>query len=236
MKIIAAILAGGSGKRMQTDLPKQFQKLAGKPVLQYSMEAFAAISEVDVIIIVTHPDYKDEIPINEIPLTIPIHVIPGGSSRNISSLQAIEFAKSKFNEDEAAILFHDAARPNIKTGVIKRIIERIKSDTSEVVVAISPVTDTLYSLDNNYNFENVIDRSKTFKAHTPQAFKLTVIDEAYRKKQALGKTDFSDDVSIVNYYLPNTKIDFVQDSYLNMKISYPGDLEIMEGVMKLKNE
>jgi 2-C-methyl-D-erythritol 4-phosphate cytidylyltransferase len=229
MKYVAVILAGGSGKRMGVDRPKQFLMLAGKPVIQHSMERFADSGVIDEIIVVSHPDYKNDVPVDKLKLSMPGHVIPGGSSRNVSTWQAINFAKNQYRNQETALIFHDAARPNPDIEVIYNITKMLM--THSAVATVNPVTDTLYRVNENNDFAGIADRSKLLKAHTPQAFRLRTISQAYDARQMNGNPEFTDDISVVNHYMPEVKIGMVTDNPLNLKISIPGDLKLMEAIM-----
>lgn len=232
MKYIAVILAGGSGKRMGASLPKQFMELAGKPVIQHSMERFADSGCIDEIIIVSHPDFKSLLPVESLKLSMPAHVIPGGSSRNMSTWQAINFAKNQYRNQETSLLFHDAARPNPDPKVIRNITTMLM--THSAVATVNPVTDTLYRLDEKDEFSGLADRSKLLRAHTPQGFRLRTISQAYDARQMNGNPEFTDDISIVNHYLPEVKIGMVKDNPLNLKISFPEDLKLMEAILAKK--
>jgi ribitol-5-phosphate 2-dehydrogenase (NADP+) / D-ribitol-5-phosphate cytidylyltransferase len=229
MKYVAVILAGGQGKRLKSQLPKQFMKIGNKPLIQYSMEKFVDAGVVDEFIVVSHPDYRDLVPVEKINLSVPCHVIAGGSSRNLSTWHAIDFARSRYRNQETALIFQDAARPNPDVEVIKNIAQQLLKYSS--VVAVNKVTDTVYYLDENNKFAGTADRTKLLKAHTPQAFRMRTIMQAYDLKQLDGNPEFSDDISIVKHYLPDTNIGFVEDSPLNFKVSFPEDFRLMKLVL-----
>ncbi|MFO7789542.1 MAG: IspD/TarI family cytidylyltransferase [Bacteroidota bacterium] len=229
MKYVAVILAGGQGKRIGSHLPKQFMKIGDKPIIQYSMEKFVHTGIIDEFVIVSHPDYRNLVPIDKIQLSLPCHVIAGGSSRNLSTWHAIDFARNKYRNEETSLIFQDAARPNPDPEIIKSISHKLLKHSA--VVAVNKINDTIYRLDENNKFAGTADRTKLLKAHTPQAFRLRTIMQAYDLKQLDGNPEFSDDISIVKHYLPETNIGFVEDSPLNFKISYPEDLKLMSAVL-----
>lgn len=229
MKYVAVILAGGQGKRIGTHLPKQFMKIAGKPIIQYSIEKFIEANCIDEFIIVSHPDFRDLVPMDKIQLSVTCHIIAGGSSRNLSTWHAIDFSRNIYRNEETSLIFQDAARPNPDPEIIKRISQKLLKNSA--VVAVNKITDTVYRLDDNNKFAGTADRTKLLKAHTPQAFRLRTIMQAYDLKQLDGNPEFSDDISIVKHYLPETNIGFIEDSPLNFKISYPEDMKLMNAVL-----
>ncbi|WP_372754431.1 2-C-methyl-D-erythritol 4-phosphate cytidylyltransferase, partial [Labilibaculum sp.] len=110
MKNIAVILAGGSGKRMEMKVPKQFLVLGGKPIIQHSIEAFERHAEIDEICIIIHADFVPEIEdiVNKNRITKVKHILPGGKERSDSSLAAILVYKGELDVN---LIFHDAVRP-----------------------------------------------------------------------------------------------------------------------------
>ena len=229
MQTIAVILAGGSGLRMNPDLPKQFMTIAGKPVIQYSIEAFLSPDLIDKLIIVCHPDYFDLIP--EIPLGkgVEVHQIAGGNSRNDSTENALRLIRELLPDEDAVLMIHDAARPNVSQNTLKSLIGKMKS--TRTVVPVSGLKDTIYSLDKQGNFDGLMDRDKLVKAHTPQVFQLSVLEKAYQMRSQSGKTEFTDDVSIVHHFLPQLEIVFVEDDPWNIKLTVPRDLMLMESLL-----
>lgn len=227
---IAVILAGGSGQRMNTELPKQFLKIAGKTVIQFSIEAFINSKVCDAIIVVCHPDYTQNIPVNIIPKNIPFDIINGGKTRNHSTKNAIDFVSEKYKIDNIQILFHDAARPNLKSKTIVNITNNLVN--YPVVVPVCKVTDTIYSLNSKDDFDSVVNRDNLVKAYTPQGFQLSVIKRAYKSWEDDGEKDFSDDVSIVHHFIPEADIFFIEDNPWNLKLTYPEDIQILEYLLK----
>jgi len=231
---IAIILAGGSGLRMNSDLPKQFMLLAGKPVIKYSIDAFQNSGLFEHIIIVCHPDYFNRIPdLSE--THCKQHVISGGESRNESTEKAIHYIREIINnkDKEIKLLFHDAARPNISKETIIKLHHALSEN--KVAVAVSKINDTIYETDSDGNFSKIKNRDFFVKAQTPQAFRLSVIENAYQLKKQDGNPDFTDDISIIKAYIPQQKIYFISDNPWNIKLTNPEDICVMEALLA-KNE
>ncbi len=227
MQSIAIILAGGSGLRMNTDIPKQFISLAGKSVIQHSIEKIQASKLFDKLIIVCHRDYFNRIP--QITSDIETHLIAGGKTRNESTENALKFIRTLLPNEDAVLMFHDAARPNISLQTLSAL--RKAMETEKVAVPVGEIKDTLYGTSPNGDFQNIIDRNLVFKAHTPQAFTLNVLEKAYQLKNASTNSNFTDDVSIVHHFLPQTNIFFVKDNPWNIKLTVPEDFKVLESLL-----
>jgi len=228
MTSIAIILAGGSGLRMNSDLPKQFTLLAGKPVIQYSIEAFENSGLFRHIIIVCHPDYFKLIP--DTPKTLcKQHIISGGASRNESTEKAIHYIRKFMKDADAKLLFHDAARPNISEKTIRNLHTALSKHS--VAVAVSKMNDTIYETDTNGKFSEIKNRDLLVKAQTPQAFRLSLIEKAYQLKNQDKNRIFTDDVSIIKAYIPEQEILFVNDNPWNIKLTHPEDFSVLEALL-----
>ncbi|MEA1873614.1 MAG: IspD/TarI family cytidylyltransferase [Bacteroidota bacterium] len=225
---IAIILAGGSGLRMNSDLPKQFLTIAGKSVLQYSIEAFQNSGLFRHLVIVCHPDYFKWIP--DIPeISCKHHIISGGASRNESTEKAIHYIQKIIKAGDAKLLFHDAARPNLSIKTIKKLHNALSENA--VAVSVSKLNDTIYETDLHGNFTGIKSRDNLVKAHTPQAFWFSIISDAYRIKSSQTEEDFTDDVSIVKAFIPDTEIAFIEDNPWNIKLTQPDDFSVLEALL-----
>ncbi|MGM9712911.1 MAG: 2-C-methyl-D-erythritol 4-phosphate cytidylyltransferase [Prevotella sp.] len=219
---VAVILAGGSGTRVGGDKPKQFIEVAGKTVIQHTIEAFSKNRRIDEIAIVTKEDYVDEVRdmVERERYGKVRHVLKGGKERYHSSLAAL----SAYTDDNARLLFHDAVRPLVTQRIIDDCIDAL--DTCEAVEVAVPATDTIIEVDSEGNISRIPPRSRLRNVQTPQGFRRGVIAEAFRK--ALEDKDFSptDDCSVVFRYMPETKIRVIDGDTKNIKITYREDLEM----------
>ncbi len=228
MKNIAIILAGGSGNRFASILPKQFLKVNNKTILEYSINAFQQNELIHQIIVVSNPNYINETKeiIAKNNYTKLLAVLNGGKERYDSSLSAINFIK-----EESNLIFHDAVRPLVSQKIITNVVTALNK-YSAVNVAI-PASDTILEVSDNENIiKSIPDRRFLYQAQTPQAFKWTIIKNAY--KIGLNSEDFrvTDDCGVVNKYLPKEEIYIVQGEQKNIKITYPTDIQIMEQLMR----
>ena len=224
MKNYAIILASGSGKRFNNDLPKQFANINNKTILEYSIEAFENNELIDGIILVIHPQYND--------LTYKIiknngykkvlKIIDGGEERKDSSYIGV----NSVDETEANVLIHDCARPFVSQDIIKRCVEALK-ENSAVAVAI-PTSDTIINVHDNIIAE-VPQRSSLMRIQTPQCFRLSLIKKAHE----LSKNDnnFTDDCGLVLKY-NLAQIHIVEGSVQNIKITTPEDIDFANFILK----
>ncbi len=225
MHNIAVILAGGIGSRVGGNTPKQLLPLAdGRSVLEHSVDAFEASPYIDEIVVVMHPDYIQTLQ----KLCRSNHwqkltkLIPGGAERWESTYNAVsQLSTLNFQLSTPAILLHDAARPFVSQRIIAEVCQTL--ETHEAVTVAVPVTDTLYRTEDNQVCE-IPDRSRFMRAQTPQAFRLTVIAEAFRRAMKEGKIAATDDVGILRRYMPEIPVFIVPGEETNRKITYREDL------------
>ena len=231
MRHIAIILAGGTGSRVGGKTPKQLLPLEdGRSILEHSVDAFETAPAIDEIAIVMHPDWIEEArQICERNSWQKVtKIIPGGEERWESSWHAIlaymeiENRKSKI-ENRVSLWFHDAARPFVSQRILADVAEALK--THDAVTVAVPVTDTLYKIDaQNAKVENVPSRSEYMRAQTPQAFRLSLVADAYMRALAEDEVMATDDAGIVRKYAPKHPIYIVQGDENNRKITYKADL------------
>ncbi|QDD68118.1 2-C-methyl-D-erythritol 4-phosphate cytidylyltransferase [Caminibacter pacificus] len=229
-KNIAVILAGGVGSRFGGNIPKQFTKLAGKTIIEHTIDVFEKNDNIDEICIVIHPEWKHKI--EEIVLNNNFKkvskILNGGKERKDSSLAAI---KAYENERDINLLFHDAVRPFLDQNIIDECIENLNIYNA-IDVAI-PATDTIIEVENNY-IKKIPPRSAMMQGQTPQAFKLKTIKKAYELAQQDNNFKPTDDCGIVKKYLPEEPIYVVKGHVKNIKITHPQDIYIADKLFQLK--
>ena len=223
-KNIAVILAGGSGSRFGADRPKQFLEVAGKMIIEHTIEAFHRHEGIDEIAIVTRHDYVSEVQqmAERNAYTKVRHVLCGGKERYHSTLAALQ----AYSDTEGHMLIHDAVRPLVTQRIITDCLTALREyDAVDVAV---PTTDTIIELDPQGRLSRIPQRSLLRNVQTPQAFTISTLRRAFTL--ALQDPAFlpTDDISVVFRYLPDTPITVVNGDTTNIKITYPEDLAFAE--------
>ncbi|MCM1080036.1 MAG: 2-C-methyl-D-erythritol 4-phosphate cytidylyltransferase [Bacteroidales bacterium] len=221
---IAVILAGGSGTRVGGDMPKQFLRVAGKMIIEHTIEAFHRNPRIDEIAIVSRKDYLEEVRemVAHNGYSKVRHVLCGGRERYHSSLAAI----SACRDDNDRLLLHDCVRPLVSQRIIDDCLDAL--DTYEAVDVAVPTTDTIIEIDSGGNIRRIPQRTMLRNVQTPQGFRCGTIRRAF--ELAVQDPDFmpTDDCSVVFRYLPGTPIFVVEGDPMNIKVTYREDLKTVE--------
>lgn len=227
---IAVVLAGGVGKRLGMTTPKQFFKVAGKMVIEHTVDVFERNTHIDEIAIVSNAmliaDIENIVLKNGWAKVK--RILKGGNERYESSLSAI-----KAYENEAVnLIFHDAVRPLLSQRILNDVVEALQ--TYSAIDVAMPSADTIIEVEGDF-ISHIPDRSRLRRGQTPQAFALEVIKEAYEK--ALLDPDFktTDDCGVVKKYLPQTPIYVVEGEESNMKLTYKEDTYMLDKLFQLRN-
>ena len=222
---IAVVLAGGSGRRIGGDLPKQFIEVNGRAIIEYSIDAFEKCDGIDEIAVVVNKDFVAEM--NKIVArnswTKLKKILDGGKERSDSSLSAIR----AYEGTNCNLIFHDAVRPLVSQRIIADVIAALKNYNA---VAVSvPSTDTIVEVDESGKFIGRIPNRSAFRCQqTPQAFDYETIAKAYKLAKEDSKFVATDDCGVVSRYLPDERIFIVDGEDSNIKITYRKDLMILE--------
>jgi len=230
---VAIILAGGIGSRLGFDIPKQFFKVAGKTVIEHTVDVFEKNALIDEIAVVIHGAYISEIEnmVLKNNWRKVKKIFLGGKERFESSLAAINAYRQY---PDYRLIFHDAVRPMVSDRIINDVIEALKFYNA-VDVAI-PATDTIIQVDHSHNFiQNIPNRSCLQRGQTPQAFKMSTIQKAYDIALKDPHFQSSDDCGIVAKYLPEEKIYVVRGEESNMKLTYKEDAYLLDKLFQLRS-
>jgi 2-C-methyl-D-erythritol 4-phosphate cytidylyltransferase len=229
MTTIAIILAAGSGERFSGAIPKQFQKIAGRSLLEICLERFQGHPGINGIILVcpaAHLQLAEKtVAAGRFPKVKKI--IPGGQTRQESSSIGVNAAPDTTEN----VLIHDAARALVAPEVISRVLEAL-ADAEAVMVAL-PAADTIVRVDETAMVTAVLDRTKLSMAQTPQGFRLEIIRQAHELARADAYNNASDDCSLVLRYKLAPVVTVLGDP-ANIKITYPQDIAIAEGLLEVR--
>jgi 2-C-methyl-D-erythritol 4-phosphate cytidylyltransferase len=220
----AIIVAAGSGARFNSEDPKQFIDLLGKPVLVHTIERFEQCTAVDTVVLVLAADRIDSFrrDIERFGLKKVSAVVKGGATRAGSvwnGLKAID-ARTKI------VAVHDGARPLVSVEEIDRTIKKAEQVGAACLVA--PVTDTIKSIRDGEEITATLDRNKLRRALTPQAFRVEVLRKAFDGVEL--DESVTDECCLVEDL--GHPIAIVEGSPRNIKITHREDLILAEALMK----
>jgi 2-C-methyl-D-erythritol 4-phosphate cytidylyltransferase len=231
MRIHAILLAGGSGDRFGAEMPKQFVRLAGDPIILRSLRTVAAAG-VDRLVIVAHPDWVTETQsaLDSAGLGIPATVVAGGQTRNESTRNGLEALGA---DDDDIVVVHDAVRPLVPVEVVIRAIEPVVAGLADSTDTVIPSADTLVIVDGDDVVE-IPDRSRYRRGQTPQVFRKRVLAAAYAAAAAAGDLTATDDCSLVLRYVPGARVLAVPGDEVNLKITTRIDLVLADRMLQMR--
>ncbi|MCC8152286.1 MAG: 2-C-methyl-D-erythritol 4-phosphate cytidylyltransferase [Lachnospiraceae bacterium] len=226
-KHVALVLAAGKGTRMNSETPKQFLELAGRPLICYALQTFQE-SFVDEIILVTGPEQvsycRTEI-VEKYGFYGVKQIVSGGAERYDSVYRGLCAA-----QDCDYVYIHDGARPFLDAGMLDRA--RCCVEECGACAAGMPVKDTMKVTDENNYVRYTPDRSHMWQIQTPQAFSFPVIRQAYERLFEEGDLrGVTDDAMVAERY-SSVKVRLFEGSYRNIKVTTPEDLLLAKILLK----
>src|SRR4030067_619741 len=174
-RVVAIIVAGGGGKRMGGDLPKQFLPLGGRPLLDRTLSAFTSSARVDGVILALPPAFPDGAKESYRSVPKVLAVVDGGSQRQDSVRNSLAVVPA----EAEVILVHDAVRPVVSEGLLGRCVELAREHGA--VVPVVPVRSTVKQWDREEKTLCTRDRSDLMLAQTPQGFRAGILRDARRR-------------------------------------------------------
>jgi 2-C-methyl-D-erythritol 4-phosphate cytidylyltransferase len=231
MRIHALVLAGGSGDRFGAEIPKQFVRLAGEPILLRSVRAVAGAG-VDQIIVVTHPNWLAETRelLEHADVAPPVSIVAGGVTRNESTQRGLAALDA---DGEDIVLVHDAVRPLVPREVILRSIEPVLSGRADATDTVIPSADTLVIVRGDDVIE-IPERARYRRGQTPQTFRVRILKQAYEAAAAGGDLTATDDCSLVLRHVPGARIVAVAGDEVNLKITTRTDMVLADRMIQMR--
>ncbi|HSE36018.1 MAG TPA: 2-C-methyl-D-erythritol 4-phosphate cytidylyltransferase [Blastocatellia bacterium] len=221
----AIIPAAGIGARMHADRAKQMLELEGVPVLVHTLQRFQQCDAIDQIILALQPNLTAEMLglISRYNLTKVARVVGGGPERQDSVYRCLQVVRE---ENAGIIVVHDAVRPFIRPDEIRAVIERAET-TGAALMALA-ATDTIKQVKSG-RVQRTLDRRRIYYAQTPQAFRFSIIRDAFERAYAdsfIG-TDESQLIERLGQ-----RVSVVEGSPINIKITRPFDLRLAEVIQQ----
>lgn len=234
--VFAAVFAGGIGSRMgNSDTPKQYLELGGKPVIIHTVEKFFINEEIDEILILCPKAWvahTRDLVAKHLPNGKKITVIAGGATRNGTLENAIEFIESNYETDkDTVIVTHDAVRPFLTHRIICENVEAArKYGACDTVI---PATDTIVASEDGKMISSIPERNKMFQGQTPQSFRLKELERVLSSLTEDEKAILTDACKI--FTIKNKDVYMVNGEVFNIKITYPYDLKVAQTLLKGKD-
>jgi 2-C-methyl-D-erythritol 4-phosphate cytidylyltransferase len=220
MDLYVVIVAGGSGKRMGAEIPKQFLELAGRPVLMHTIERFLTFCDsIEIITVLPENQLRYWIELQKKHSFSVAHtLVKGGSNRFQSVKNGLEFVNSP-----GLVAIHDGVRPFVSIDTIKRCFETAEN-LGNAIPSISP-TESLRIVTGKDSVP--VSRFQVKQIQTPQVFKAELIKNAYLQDY---NCEFSDDATVLEK--TGEKINLIEGNRENIKITNPEDLLISDALLK----
>lgn len=232
-KCTAIILSAGQGKRMGTDVHKQYIKILGKPVIYYTLRAFQDSEIIDSIVLVVgggQEEFAKEEIVEKFRFTKVTAIVPGGAERYDSVWQGLKAVRNAKAQDmDGYIFIHDGARMFVDESILKRGYETVLE--YRACVAGMPSKDTVKLVDDEGFAVQTPKRKYVWTVQTPQIFETSLIMEAYSRLMREQYIDVTDDAMVVEQMMQQP-VKLFEASYENIKITTPEDLEIAESFLK----
>lgn len=242
----AIVLAAGSGRRMKSDVPKQYMPLGGRPLIWYALHAIEESSVIDDCILVACQEdilngYVREQIVERCGFHKVTSIVPGGAERCDSVYCALRTVADKkaaasaedweTAEGDGYVFIHDGARPFLTEDILKRCLAEVEK--TGACVAGMPVKDTIKIADGEGYAAQTPDRALLWQIQTPQVFETALITEAYerlmrdKEKLADAGIQITDDAGVVEL-LMERPVKLVEGSYRNIKVTTPEDIAVAE--------
>ena len=229
LRNVAVVLAGGVGSRVGLSIPKQLIKIAGRPIIEHTIDILNSSPLVDEVIVMMTPGHLD--PVRAIVenggYTKVTQILEGADTRNGTTERALH----ALGEDECNVLFHDAVRPLLSHRIIADCVAAL--DTHEAVDTAIPSADTIIQVTEDQEISDVLRRSELRRGQTPQAFRRSVISRAYELAALDPDFTATDDCTVVLRYLPDVPIAVVAGDERNMKVTEPIDVYLADKLFQL---
>lgn len=227
------LLAGGVGKRMGADIPKQFIKVEGKPIIVYSIENFQRNEQIEKIVVVCVKDWIDYVKelVKEYSLTKVEWIIEGGSTGHDSIKNGVFFLKDKVNPDDY-IIVHDAVRPILPQKAINEVL-RVAHEKGNASSSIACHPPIVYTEDGESGVRDV-DREHVMLTASPQAYKFSLALSCYEKAEAENKNNFTFTSSLLIHY--GERVYFAKGTTSNIKVTKKEDIALFEALLSVPEE
>lgn len=233
MKNYVILLAGGVGKRMGGDIPKQFLDVQGKPIIAYTLEKFQQNPQIEKIVIVCVKDWEQYVIdlVKQYSITKAVWITEGGSTGHDSIRNGVFFLKDKV-EPEDFIIVHDAVRPILPQKAIDEVL-RIAHEKGNASSSIPCHPPIVYTEDFESGITD-IDRDHVMLTASPQAYNYALALKCYEMAEQENRHDFTFTSSLLIHC--NERVYFAKGTTSNIKITKKEDLALFGALLKVPEE
>ncbi|WP_298035184.1 2-C-methyl-D-erythritol 4-phosphate cytidylyltransferase [uncultured Dysosmobacter sp.] len=227
------ILAGGIGKRMGSEIPKQFIEIKGKPIIAYSIENFQRNPQIEKIVVVNVKDWSDRVKdiVAQYSLSKVKWIIEGGNTGHDSIRNGVFFLKDKICPDDF-IIIHDSVRPILPQKAIDEVI-RVAHEKGNASSSIACHPPIVYTEDFQSGITD-IDREHVMLTASPQAYKYSLALKCYEKAEQENRHDFTFTSSLLIHC--GERVYFAKGTSSNIKITTKEDLALFEALLRVPEE
>jgi 2-C-methyl-D-erythritol 4-phosphate cytidylyltransferase len=217
---VALIVAAGRGERLGSDRPKALVSLAGKPMVEWSLEALRSVPAVERTVLALPPGtaYAPE-------QSADVVCVPGGAARSQSVRAALRAAG-----DGDPVIVHDAARPLASSELFERALSELERSGADAAIAAAPVSDTIKEVsDDGRTVVRTLDRAKLWAVQTPQVFRRRALERALEEASEELLARATDDAWLIERLGGTVRV--VDSGPINIKVTTPVDLRVAEALI-----
>lgn len=233
MKNYVILLAGGVGKRMDSEIPKQFLEVKGKPIIIYTLENFERNPQIEKIVIVCINDWIDHLRelLEKYNITKAVWITKGGATGHDSIRNGVYFLRDKIDPEDFVIV-HDAVRPVLPQKAIDEVI-RVAHENGNASSSIACHPPIVYTEDFKSGITDV-DREHVMLTASPQAYRYDLVLKCYDKAEEENKHNFTFTSSLLIHY--GERVYFAKGTTSNIKITKKEDLALFEALLQIPED
>jgi 2-C-methyl-D-erythritol 4-phosphate cytidylyltransferase len=225
----AIILSGGVGSRMGINIPKQYVRVVGKPVLSYCLQTFADSDSIDAIIIGVADEWTDFVrsEVDKLQIAKPVYYATPGETRQYSIYNALKVIRKLGFTDKDFVIVHDAARPLVSKELINACLDGCNE--YDGVMPVIPAKDTIYYSIDGHKIDSLLDRNTLWCGQAPEAFNLAKylgVHDSMSHEDLLrinGSTEIA--------FKSGLNCTMISGDPMNFKITTPEDLSNFEALI-----
>ena len=229
-KNIAIVLAGGTGVRMGSFIPKQYVEVAGKPVISYCLRTLLHHEEIDMAIIAVADEWSAFVKdcVMKTGSSMPVFYSQPGVQRQGSIVNALRVAKQIGVEEDDVVLIHDAARPLLTEALVSSCLEACKD--ADAVLPVVPVKDTIYLSHDGKHIDSLLERKTLWNGQAPEAFRFGPYLQANFQMTEAERDHVTGSTEVA--YRAGLKCVLIPGDPNNFKITTKEDLSHFETIVK----